>query len=96
MKKIVVVGLGLIGGSLAAALKGFEDYVIVGANRSRAAVDFARERSMADVLTNDIAGAVRGRRRCDLLLSAGSDAGFYAPLSGTTSNRVPSSPMSAA
>jgi prephenate dehydrogenase len=59
MKKIVVVGLGLIGGSLAAALKGFEDYEIVGANRSRAAVDFARERSMADVLTNDIPEAVR-------------------------------------
>lgn len=30
MKKILVVGLGLIGGSLAMALRGFEDYEVVG------------------------------------------------------------------
>ena len=44
MKKvIVVVGLGLIGGSLAAALKGFEDYEIVGVVRRRETADYALE-----------------------------------------------------
>ena len=34
MKKILVVGMGLIGGSLAMALQGFEDYEVVGVVRS--------------------------------------------------------------
>ena len=29
-KRIAIIGLGLIGGSMAMALKGFEDYEIVG------------------------------------------------------------------
>ena len=34
MKQIVIVGLGLIGGSIAMALEGFEDYELVGVVRS--------------------------------------------------------------
>ena len=38
-KTILVVGLGLIGGSLSMALQGFEDYEVVGAVRSQATYD---------------------------------------------------------
>lgn len=59
MRKIVIVGLGLIGGSLAAALRGFEDFIVVGANRSRKAIEYAQEHDMADETTDDIRSAVR-------------------------------------
>ena len=51
MKKILVVGLGLIGGSLAMALKGFEDYEIVGAARRQATVDYANAHGVGDRAT---------------------------------------------
>ena len=44
MKKFVIVGLGLIGGSMALALRGFEDYTIVGVDVSQPTLRFARER----------------------------------------------------
>ena len=50
MKKILVVGLGLIGGSLAMALRGFEDFEIVGTDRSPA----VREQA-ADILSGPAA-----------------------------------------
>ena len=56
MKKILVVGLGLIGGSLAMALQGFEDFEVVGAVRSQATFDKAAARHAADRLTFDPAG----------------------------------------
>ncbi len=56
MKKILVVGLGLIGGSLAMALQGFEDFEVVGAVRSQATLDKAAARHAADRLTFDPAG----------------------------------------
>ncbi len=56
MKKILVVGLGLIGGSLAMALQGFEDFEVVGAVRSQATFDKAAARQAADRLTFDPAG----------------------------------------
>ena len=40
-KIIAVVGLGLIGGSVAAALRGFEDYEVVGVVRRQEAADYA-------------------------------------------------------
>lgn len=51
MKKILVVGLGLIGGSMAMALRGFEDWEVVGAVRSRATYDKAVARQAADRIT---------------------------------------------
>ena len=50
-KRILVVGLGLIGGSLAMALRGFEDYEVVGAVRSQSTYDKAAARRVADRVT---------------------------------------------
>ena len=52
-KRILVVGLGLIGGSLAMALRGFEDYEVVGAVRSQSTHDTAAALRAADRLTFD-------------------------------------------
>lgn len=54
-KQILVVGLGLIGGSMAMALKGFEEYEIVGAVRSRTSLEKAEARGAADRVTMDAA-----------------------------------------
>lgn len=59
-KKFVVVGLGLIGGSLALALKGFEDYRVVGVDVSQPTLRFAREHGVADEVTEDAGAAVEG------------------------------------
>lgn len=50
-KTIVIVGLGLIGGSLALGLKGFEDYEIVGVDVSQPTLRYAREHGVADRVT---------------------------------------------
>ena len=47
-KTILVVGLGLIGGSLAIGLKGFEDYEIVGCDVSQPTLRFAAEHGICD------------------------------------------------
>lgn len=52
-KTILVVGLGLIGGSLSMALQGFEDYEVVGAVRSQATYDKAVVRRAAHRVTMD-------------------------------------------
>lgn len=59
MKKIAVVGLGLIGGSLAIALRGFEDYEVVGVARRQEAVEFARSHGIGDKVTMDAEEAIR-------------------------------------
>lgn len=59
-KTILVVGLGLIGGSMAMALKGFEDYEVVGAVRSQSTYDKAAARSAADRITMDGPAEVPG------------------------------------
>ena len=59
MKQITIVGLGLIGGSLALALRGFEDYEVVGAVRSDETMRIAAARGAADRLTKDIKAAVQ-------------------------------------
>ena len=51
-KRILVVGLGLIGGSLAMALQGFEDFEVVGAVRSQATHDKAAAMGAADRLAS--------------------------------------------
>ncbi len=57
-KTILVVGLGLIGGSLAIGLKGFEDYAIVGCDVSQPTLRFAAEHGICDRLTEHAADAV--------------------------------------
>jgi len=59
MKKVVIVGLGLIGGSLALALKGFEDYEVVGVARRQATVDYALSHGVGDTATLDGEKAIR-------------------------------------
>ena len=50
---IAVIGLGLIGGSLAMALKGFEGAKVLGVVRSRSTLEYARERGVCDTVTTD-------------------------------------------
>ena len=59
-KRILVVGLGLIGGSLAMALQGFEDFEVVGAVRSQTTFDKAEAMGAANRLTFDPAGELPG------------------------------------
>ncbi len=59
MKNFAIIGLGLIGGSMALALKGFEDFRIIGMDTSPATLAFAREHEVADVVTHDPAEAIR-------------------------------------
>jgi prephenate dehydrogenase len=56
---ITVVGLGLIGGSLAMALKGFEGASITGVVRSQRTLDLAVERQVCDRVTLDPMEAIR-------------------------------------
>lgn len=52
-KKIAIVGLGLIGGSMALALQGFEDYEVVGVDVSQPTLRFAMENHVADRVTDN-------------------------------------------
>ena len=47
-KSAVIVGLGLIGGSMALALRGFEDYEIIGVDVSQPTLRYASEHQVAD------------------------------------------------
>lgn len=51
-KRIVVVGLGLIGGSMAMALRGFEDYEIIGVDLSQPTLRYAIEHEVCDHVTS--------------------------------------------
>ena len=57
-KTIAVVGLGLIGGSLALALRGFEGYEIVGVDVSEPTLRYAREHGVGDRVTGEAMQAV--------------------------------------
>ena len=52
-KTIAIIGLGLIGGSMAMALQGFEDYEVVGVDVSQPTLRFAAENHVADRVTDD-------------------------------------------
>ena len=52
-KHLVIVGLGLIGGSLAKALHGFEDYEIVGVDVSQPTLRYALENGIVDRAWDD-------------------------------------------
>ena len=75
MKKILVAGLGLIGGSLAMALRGFEDFEVVGAVRSQATFEKARAMGAADRLTFDPAAELPG---ADVVILCQDPAGIIA------------------
>lgn len=53
MKKLVIVGLGLIGGSMALAAKGFEDFEVIGVDVSEPTLRFASEHGVGDTVTSD-------------------------------------------
>ncbi len=57
-KTIAIVGLGLIGGSMALALQGFEGYNIVGVDVSQPTLRFAAENHVADRVTDDARKAI--------------------------------------
>lgn len=74
-KRILVVGLGLIGGSLAMALQGFEDYEVVGAVRSQSTYDKAAAKQAAHRLTFDPAAELPG---ADVVVLCQDPAGIIA------------------
>lgn len=57
-KTVAVVGLGLIGGSLAAALRGFEHCEVVGVARRQETVEYALSHQICDRATTDAATAL--------------------------------------
>ena len=75
-KRILVVGLGLIGGSLAMALQGFEEYEVVGAVRSQSTHDKALAMRAADRLTFDPAAELPGADVVVLCQDPAGIAGF--------------------
>ena len=52
-KNIVIVGLGLIGGSMARALRGFEDFDVVGVDVSQPTLRYALEQGVVDRTEED-------------------------------------------
>lgn len=58
-KQIAIVGLGLIGGSMAMALQGFEDYEIVGVDVSQPTLRYAMENHVADRVTDNAEQALK-------------------------------------
>ena len=52
-KNIVIVGLGLIGGSLARALHGFEEYSLIGVDVSQPTLRYAAEHGIVDRTEED-------------------------------------------
>ena len=57
-RTIVIVGLGLIGGSLAAALKGFEDSYLIGVVRRQETADYALNHGFVHEATLDASYAL--------------------------------------
>ncbi len=77
IKKIVVVGLGLMGGSLAAACrKRFPKARIIGVTRNRAALALAKKKKWIHEGTNDVA---RGASGADVVVLC-TPVGTYLPV----------------
>lgn len=87
-KRIVVVGLGLIGGSMAMALQGFEDYEVVGVVRSASTYQKAVERHAADRVTYDAAEELPG---ADVVILAQDPQGIVSFLEEHRSHFKPGS-----
>ena len=56
---VAVVGLGLIGGSMAMGLHGFEDYEILGVDVSQPTLRYALEQGIVDRATDNAAAALK-------------------------------------
>ena len=63
-KTLAVVGLGLIGGSMAMNLRGFEEYEVLGVDVSQPTLRYALEHGIADRVTDD---PVRALEEADLV-----------------------------
>ena len=87
-KRIVVVGLGLIGGSMAMALQGFEDYEVVGVVRSASTYQKAVERHAADRVTYNAAEELPG---ADVVILAQDPQGIVSFLEEHRSHFKPGS-----
>lgn len=87
-KRIVVVGLGLIGGSMAMALQGFEDYEVVGVVRSTSTYQKAVERHAADRVTYNAAEELPG---ADVVILAQDPQGIVSFLEEHRSHFKPGS-----
>ena len=80
---MLIVGLGLIGGSLALALKGFEDFEIVGVDVSQPTLRYAAEHGVGDRVTEDAAAELPQADVVALMLAVGEkirpcdEAGTY-------------------
>ena len=87
--KLVVIGVGLVGGSFALALKaaGRVDRV-VGVGRGRANLELARSRGIVDAAVAIDADWTRELRRCRLVLLATPVAQF--PVAVRRTRRAPS------
>ena len=59
MKSIAIIGLGLIGGSVSMALRGFEDYTVVGVDTDEDTRIYAESHGVADIVTDDALSAIR-------------------------------------
>ena len=59
MKSIAIIGLGLIGGSVSMALRGFEDYTVVGVDTDEDTRIYAESHGVADIVTDDALAAIR-------------------------------------
>ena len=75
-KQITIIGLGLIGGSMAMALRGFEDFEIVGVDNSHATLEFAAAHGVADLLTDDAGAAIAAADLVYLCLHPGAIVDF--------------------
>lgn len=75
-KTIAIIGLGLIGGSMAMALKGFEEFEVLGVDRDSATLEFAAAHNVADRLTNDAEAAIAGADVVYLCLHPGAIVDF--------------------
>lgn len=87
-KRIVVVGLGLIGGSMAMALQGFEGYEVVGVVRSTSTYQKAVERHAADRVTYNAAEELPG---ADVVILAQDPQGIVSFLEEHRSHFKPGS-----
>ncbi len=87
-KTIAIVGLGLIGGSLAGALKGFEDFRILGIVRRQETAEYALDHGFVDEVTLD---AKAGLAQADVTVLSATPDGIMAFLEEHHSDFQPGS-----